>query len=203
MYGVTIPMALFDYLPVFLFGGAAYLLQRDFYGNIPKYAFACFAVGTIDAFAAGFLKATWKLLYAAGICDFYVLNDLFLPMQSLGLLLAGLGVILMLMPRGRTALSIAPPLFSGSFIFITMMVVGLGTMFAGLSVLAVRMKKRGAIVLFVLAFLCCLGMGYLAFRKNTSTAANWIAESVNCIGQIFLLGGVLTLHKAGLRHLKI
>ena len=70
MVDMTIPMALFDYVPVFLFGWAACLLQRDFYGKMPKYAFACFAAGTIDAFIAGFLKATWKLLYAAGICDF-------------------------------------------------------------------------------------------------------------------------------------
>ena len=51
-------------------------------------------------------------------------------------------------------------------IFIAMMIVGLGTMFAGLSVLAARMKKRGAIVLFVLSFLCCLGMGYLAILNQ-------------------------------------
>lgn len=203
MVDVTIPMALFDYVPVFLFGWAAYLLQRDFYGKMPKYAFACFAAGTIDSVMAGFLKATWKLLYAAGVCDFYVLNDLFLPMQSLGLLLAGLGVVLTLIPRRRAALSIAPPLFSGSFIFIAMMVVGLCAMLAGLSVFAARMKKKSAVVLFVLALLCCLGMGCLASRGGASAAANWIEESVNCVGQLLLLGGVLTLHKAGLRHLNI
>ncbi len=142
-------------------------------------------------------------MYAAGICDFYVLNVLFLPMESFGLLLAGLGVILMLIPRGRTALSAAPPLFSGRFIFITMIVVGFGVMFAVLSVLAARMKKRGVIVLFVLAFLCCLGMGYLASGNGASAAANWSAEGVNCIGQFLLLSGVLTLHRAGLRHLNI
>ena len=40
MYGFTVPMALFDFMPVFLFGEAALLLQRDFYGKIPQYAFA-------------------------------------------------------------------------------------------------------------------------------------------------------------------
>ena len=203
MYDVSIPMALFDYVPVFLFGWAAVLLQRDFYGKMPKYAFACFAAGTINGFIAGFLKATWKLLYAAGACDFYVLNDLFLPLQSLGLLLAGLGIVLMLTARRSAALAVAPPLFSGSFVFIAMMVLGLGAMCAGLSVLAARMKKGGAIVLFALTFLCYMGMGYLASRDGTSAAANWIEQSVNCVGQILLLWGVLTLHKAGLRDLKI
>lgn len=203
MVDFTIPMALFDYVPVFLFGWAAYLLQRDFYGKMPKYAFACFAAGTIDAFIAGFLKATWKLLYAAGICDFYVLNDLFLPMQSLGLLLAVLGVILTLTTHRGSVLSIAPPLYSGRFISITMMVAGLGAMYAGLCVVAVRMRKKKAVVLLVLSFLLCLGMSYLATRKGASAGANWIAESVNCVGQLLLLGGVLTLHKADLRHLNI
>ncbi len=170
---------------------------------MPKYAFACFAAGTIDAFIAGFLKATWKLLYAAGICDYYVLNDLFLPVQYLGLLLAGLGVILTLTTHRTRMLSMAPPLYSGRFIFITMMVAGLGAMYAGLCVVAVRMKKKNAVVLLALSFLLCLGMGYLASRNGASAAANWTAESVNCVGQLLLLGGVLTLHKAGLRQLNI
>ena len=66
MYEFTVPMALVDYIPVLLFGAAAVLLQRDLYNKMPKYAFACFAAGMINIFIAGFLKATWKLLYALG-----------------------------------------------------------------------------------------------------------------------------------------
>ena len=74
-----------------------------------------------------------------GYAIFYVLNDMFLPLQSLGLLLAGLGVILTLTTHRRRMLSMAPPLYSGRFIFITMMVAGFGAMYAGLCVVAVRM----------------------------------------------------------------
>ena len=49
----TVPMAMFDFLPVFLFGVSAVLLQRDLYNKMPKYAFACLAAGSIDAFLAG------------------------------------------------------------------------------------------------------------------------------------------------------
>ena len=93
MYEFSIPMALTDYIPVALFAVVAVLLQRDLYNKMPKYAFAIFAAGTINAFLAGFLKATWKLLYAAGLCDFQVLNTMFLPTQSLGLLLTGLAAV--------------------------------------------------------------------------------------------------------------
>ena len=96
MYDFSAPMALVDFVPVILFGIAAVLLMRDLYNKMTKYAFACLAAGTIDAFIAGFLKATWKLLYAAGLCDFHVLNTMFLPTQSLGLLLTGLGIVIML-----------------------------------------------------------------------------------------------------------
>ena len=203
MYDVSVPMALVDYIPVLFFGWAAVLLQRDLYGKMPKYAFACFAAGTIDIFTAGFLKATWKLLYGAGICDFRLLNSMFLPTQSLGFLLAGLGIVLMLAAGRKKTLAVAPPpVFSGSMLFISMMVLGLGAVCTGLSVLAARMKKRSAIALFVLSFLCSMGMGYLSSRDGTSAAVNWIEQGVNCVGQGAMLCGVLVLHKAGLRDLK-
>ena len=78
-YEFSVSMALVDFIPVILFGVSAVLLQRDLYSKMPKYAFACVAAGTIDAFLAGFLKALWKLLYAIGCCDFHVLNTMFLP----------------------------------------------------------------------------------------------------------------------------
>lgn len=199
MYEFTVPMALVDYIPVLLFGAAAVLLQRDLYNKMPKYAFACFAAGTINLFIAGFLKATWKLLYALGICNFQSLNIMFLPTQSIGFLLAGLGVVLMLAGRKRRVLAVVPPVFSGTMLFISMMVLGLGTICTGLSIVAVRMKKSSAALLFVLSFLCSMGMGYLSSRDAASAAVNWIEQGVNCVGQGAMLLGALTLHRAGLR----
>ncbi|MBQ1804919.1 MAG: hypothetical protein II010_03365 [Oscillospiraceae bacterium] len=199
MYEFTVPMALVDYIPVLLFGAAAVLLQRDLYNKMPKYAFACFAAGTINIFIAGFLKATWKLLYALGACDFQALNAMFLPTQSIGFLLAGLGVVLMLTGRKRRVLAAAPPVFGGTMLFISIMVLGLGAICSGLSVVAVRMKKSSAALLFILSFLCSMGMGYLSSRDAASAAVNWIEQSVNCVGQGAMLLGALTLHRAGLR----
>lgn len=206
MYEFTVPMALMDFVPVFLFGAAAVLLQRDLYDKMPKYAFACFAAGTINIFTAGFLKAVWKLLYALGACDFTALNTMFFPTQSIGFLLAGLGIVLMLTARrGRKsmALAVAPPVFSGSFVFIAMMVLGLGAICASLSVLAARMKKGGAIVLFAVCFICSMGMGHLSSRDAASAAVNWVEQGINCVGQGALLLGVLSLHNAGLKEHKI
>ena len=193
MYEFSVLMGLTDYVPVALFAVSMVLMQRDLYNKMPKYAFACFAAGTINIFIAGFLKATWKLLYAAGLCDFHVLNTMFLPTQSLGFLLAGLGIILMFTPRKKAALAVAP------LLFIPMMVLGLGAICSCLSILAAKLKKKALIVVFVLCFVCYMGMGYLASRDSSSAAMNWIEQGVNTLGQLLLLIGVSGLHRAGLR----
>lgn len=203
MYNFTIPMALMDFVPVLFFGYAAALLQQDLYNKMTKGSFALFAAGTVNIFAAGLLKAVWKLLYAAGICDFHALNTMFLPVQSLGFLLAGIGIIWMLIGKKQTALAVAPPLFSGSFIFIMMMVLGLGSICTVLSILAVKMKKKSAMILFILSFLASMGMGAMSGQDSTQAWVNWTEQSINCLGQGLLLAGVIILDKHGLKDLTL
>ena len=202
MYNFTIPMALMDFIPVLCFGYAAALLQQDLYDKMRKSHFALFAAGTINIFAAGFLKAVWKLLYAANICDFHSLNTMFLPVQSIGFLLAGLGIVLMLTKKKLPVLA-APPVFSGSVIFIMMMVLGLGSICTVLSILAVKLKKKGTAVLFALAFLASMGMGAMSGQDATQAWVNWVEQGINCVGQALLMLGVIRLHKAGLKELTL
>ena len=144
MYNVSIPMALMDYIPVAFFAVTGLILLGDLYGKMCKGTYAIFAAGVINVFTAGFLKATWKLLYAANICDFAALEEIFLPLNSMGLLLVGLSMILMLARKNKCiTLLAAPPVFSGSMVFILMMVLGLGGLCAGMSVLASKLKKKG------------------------------------------------------------
>ena len=202
MNDFSIAMALVDYIPVFLFGYAAALLQRDLYDKMTKASFALFAAGTINVFAAGFLKATWKLLYAAGICDFAALNAMFFPVQSIGFLLAGAGILVMLCKKSgakNATLLAAPPVFSGTFVFVGLMVAGLGCMDGGLCAIAAKMKKRGAIICYVFSFICSLCMGYLSSKDFAQAYMNWIAEIVNVCGQGLFLAGTLALDKAGLK----
>jgi len=203
VYHFTVPMALMDFVPVLCFGYAAALLQRDLYDKMRKSHFALFAAGTINIFTAGLLKAVWKLLYAAGICDFHALNTMFLPVQSIGFLLAGLGIVLMLTKRQTVTAAVAPPLFSGSAIFIVMMVLGLGSICTALSILAVKLKKKGAMVLFILAFLCSMGMGAMSGQDATMAWVNWMEQGINCVGQGLLMWGVILLDRAGLKEFHI
>ena len=200
----SVVMALVDYVPVVLFAAAAVLLQRDLCNKMSKGAFVLFAAGTVNIFCAGFLKATWKLLYAAGVCDFQALDAMFFPVQSIGFLLAGLGTVAMVCRRKKgQRLYAAPAVFSGTFLFVGLMVAGLACMNAGLSYVALKMKKPLAVACFAVTFVCCMGMGYLSSQDFAQASMNWIAEGVNVAGQGALLCGVLMLHNAGLAELEL
>lgn len=201
MYHFTIPMALMDYLPVIFFGVSAVLLLRDLYSKMVRGTYALLAAGAVNVFLAGLCKATWKLLYAANICDFTALEALFLPVNSIGLLFVGLSLMGMLAFRRKTVLlSAAPVVYAGSMPFILMMVVGLGGLCAGLSVVAVQMKKRALVVLFVLSFVCAMAMGYMSGQDSALSWVNWAEQSINTVSQGCLMLGVVGLHRAGLEN---
>lgn len=202
MNGITIPMAIVDFLPVALFFAAAILLQRDLYNKMVKGAFALLATGSILVLLAGIYKALWKILYAAGICDFQLLDKLLFPLQAPGFLLAFLSLVAMLTRRKKDALPLAavaaPPLYESTMLFVVLQVVGCSGFQWCLFAIARKMKKGLAAALFVLAFICMLGMGYLSAKFDDSSGMNWLAQGVNILGNGALFAGVAILHKAGL-----
>ncbi len=201
----SVLMSLVDYIPVILFAVSSIILIRDMYTKMSKGAFALFAAGTIDVICAGFLKATYKLLYALRVCDFEALSDVFFPMQSLGFLLAGLGMLALLCHKQskNAVAAVVPPVFSGTFVFVGLMVAGLGLMNACLCVMSGKVKKPVLSIFFVISFICSLGMGYLSSRDFGGAAMNWIAEGVNTVGQGALLIGAILLHKNGFEELRL
>ena len=201
MYNFTIPMALMDFVPVAFFAVTAALLLGDLYNKMSKGVYALFAAGSVNVFMAGFCKALWKLLYAAGICDFVALEEMFMPVNSLGLLFVGLSLIGMLcFKRKNVTLSVAPVALTSSLPFIAMMVVGLGGMCASLSIVSAKMKKGKVMILFILSFVCAMGMGYLSSRDSTLAWVNWAEQSITCVSQGCLMLGSIILHKADLKN---
>lgn len=201
MYNFTIPMALMDYVPVIFFGISAIVLLGDLYNKMCKGAYALLALGCGNVFMAGFFKATWKLLYAANICDFVAFEQMFMPVNSLGLLFVGVSLIIMLCRKHKSAaLSVAPVAFTSSMPFIMMMVVGLGGMCSVLSILSAKMKRGKVMILFILSFVCAMGMGYMSSKDSSLAWVNWAEQSINCVSQGCLMAGVLLLHKADLKY---
>ncbi len=199
----TIPMALADYVPVICFSIAAVILIRSLYKKMSVAAFALFATGMFNVACAGALKATYKLLYAANVCDFQPLNAMFFPVQSIGFLLAGIGMLLMILQKKTALTAAAPALFTGTFVFVGLMVAGLGVLDTVLCILCNKLKKNWVMALFILSFICSLGMGYLSSKDFAEAALNWIAECVNIVGQGSFLAGVLLLDRAGLSEVEI
>ena len=199
MHDFSIAMGLMDFVPVAFFGVTSVILLRDLYNKMNIGTFVLLAAGSVNVFMAGFCKALWKLLYAANICDFAALEHMFLPVNSIGLLMVGLALIGMLCTKRKT-LAVAPVVVSGSLVFIMMMVVGLGGMCAVMSILAAKMKKKGTIVLFVLSFVCAMGMGYMSSKDSSLAWVNWVEQSINTVSQLCLMVGVILLHKAGLKN---
>lgn len=199
MHDFSVGMALFDYIPVAFFAIGAVILLGDFYNKMSKVAYAIFSAGVINVIVAGSLKATWKLLVSLGVSGFDKLDAMFFPVQTIGFLLAGIAVIMMLSSSKKAHMAMEPL----TLICIIGMVGGLGCLDAGLCVLAKKMKKPVAIAIFAVSFVCCLGMGYLSSKDFTEASMNWIAEFVNFFGQGLFLLGTWMLHKAGLADLKL
>ena len=70
-----------------------------------------------------------------------------------------------------------------------------------------KLKEGGAepglIALFLVSFVCSMGMGYISSRDFTEAFWNWLAEGINIVGQGSLLIGTIALHKNGLKELKL
>lgn len=204
-------MALVDYIPVLMFLAAAVTLQRDLYKSMSKGAFALFSAGTITVFVAGFYKATWKLLYGAGVCDFVPLNKSFFPMQTTGFVLAALGMLALLCHNqgdenklnsvaiipalGVILTAAAPEEYSGTMIFVILMVLGVLILDVGLIIISAKNKQTIAAVIYGVSFVFVMGMGYLSSKDFNEPLMNWIAEFTNIIGQGTFLLATWMLHK--------
>ena len=200
MYNFSVAMGLMDFVPVFFFAVTAVILLGDLYNKMCKGTYGLFAAGCFNVFLAGFCKALWKLLYAANICDFVALEQMFLPVNSIGLLCVGLSLILMVCMKKKCAVySAAPVALTSGMPFIMMMVIGLGGMCASLSVMAKKMKKGKTIILFILSFILAMGMGYMSSKDSTLAWVNWAEQSINTVSQLCLMLGTLILHKADLK----
>ena len=193
----TVEMALVDYIPVAFFAIASIILMCDLRNKMSKLVFATFTIGVLGIAVAGACQASWKLIYASSQINIEFLNKMFFPTQSVGFLLAGVALLIMLMQkknRGETRLN-------STMGYIAIMVAGLAFIDTVLCILAAKLNKKGVMLAFILSFVCSMCMGYLSSQDFTEAFWNWLAEGINVVGQGSLLLGVLSLHKNGLKEL--
>ena len=210
-------MGIVDLLPVILFALAGCILIKSLF-NVLKKPFAVFlSSGVTFGITAGTFKALWKILLSLDICDFYPFDAMFMPIQSLAMVLIGVGLISILFDKEireapKTNMVIWPLILlvlagtparleNGSMMFIAILVIGEALIATSLSFLAVKNKNWVCLALFIISFIGLMVMGAmkpLSTKMNLSvTAANWIEESVNIVAQLSLLAGCYLLNKKG------
>ena len=210
-------MGIVDLVPVILFALAGCIIIKVMF-NVLKKPFAVLVCSGITlSLTAGLFKAVWKILLSLNVCDFYPFNIMFMPTQSLGFVLIGIGLISLLFDKekrnGTTAAvstlpllllaSLAEPakLVDGNIAFIAMLVIGEIMIATTLSYLSIKNKKWICLVLFIVSFICLMVMGAmkpLSSKMGMSvTLANWVEESVNILAQLSLLVGCYLLNKTG------
>lgn len=191
----SIAMSLFDYIPVVIYLLGSWTIIKNLKNKMNKISLILYVLGACLVGGAGILKATYKILYALHIGDFEWMSNQFFTNQAIGLLLTGIGITMfVLKPNKNTAYSFLP-----TMALVGMMVVGTGAMDASLCYIANKMKKRNAMVCFIISFFMYICMGYLSSKDFAQSYMNWIAEIVNLCGQVLFFSGASILDKAGLK----
>lgn len=85
--GFSLSLALFDALPVLLFGVSCVLLGMLFGSRL-------FVAGAVLCFSAGFMKVLWKIILALREKDVSILNRLFRYLMCAGFAIIILSVVL-------------------------------------------------------------------------------------------------------------
>ena len=212
----SVLMGIVDLIPVILFAIAGCIIIKELFNKLKKPFAVLLCSGVTLSLTAGLFKAIWKILLSLNVCDFYPFDVMFLPAQSLGFILMGIGLLSLLFEKKKDMVAtnvVTLPLLSfvilstparqenGSMVFIAMLVIGELMIATALSYLAIKNKKWICLVLFIVS---CIGLITMGAMKPLSTklnmdvtTANWVEEAINIVAQSTLLVGCYLLSKIG------
>ena len=206
----SVIMGLVDLLPVILFILSGCIIIKVMFNELRKPFAVMICSGGTLSITAGLFKALWKILLALNVCDFYPFNVMFMPIQSLGFILMGVGLISLLFKKkeeksGDKVNVVALPVIlatlaatpavkeDGSIVFIAFLVIGAAMIATSLSYLAVKNRNWICLILFIINFVGLMIMGAMKPLSSKMgldvTAANWVEQSVNTAAQVALLVG--------------
>lgn len=188
----TVPLALFDFLPVLLSGLGSALLVRYSAARMPALERWGW-LGVALAVAGGLCKATWKLVLAATGNNLERLEQLLFPLLAAGFTLLAWVLMSVLLEKRAPRWPFAAILAAGAVgaVLARSMSPLLGvTSLMSLSVVfmamivAWRARTLAAVLLFVLNVVGVLALVPLGSDKIEQTEAlQWVEESINTIAQ--------------------
>lgn len=202
MSEITVSMAIMDFIPVLLFFIATIIIQRDLYNKLSKAAFSMLAAGSLMVFIGGFYKALWKLLIGLKIANVPSLDTALFPLQAPGFILMFFALLTLFSRKKNTTTNFsaaaAIPVYESNLPFLIGQIFGCSGVIWSLFFMAKRMKHKLAMVMFVVAFIAMLSMGYMASAFDSASGMDWIEQSVNTVSQGSFLIGVILLSRSGL-----
>ena len=200
-----------------MFALAGCIIIKELFNALKKPFAVMLCSGVTLSLTAGLFKTVWKILLSLNVCDFYPFDVMFMPTQSLGFILMGIGLLSLLFEKKQKGelnvnafslpLLLLPILSTparqenGSIVFIALLVIGELMIATSLSYLAIKNKNWLCLVLFIVSCIALIVMGAmkpLSTKLDMNvTTANWVEEAINIVAQGTLLVGTYLLSKKG------
>ena len=194
---VTVSLALYDYLPNFIWIGGSYFLISSIKDDLKKVPFYLLIISLALVLIAGTLKATWKLLIAAADTNILILSDVQFPLMGTGfflLFLILLSLLLKKSAKGEQQFAVAVPFGK---VFLPLMIVG---SFGSTICLIILAKRRGAalaLTFYAIFLITSSSMGYIGSKIVThSYLVVLIEQTLNSCSTLMWTLGSYFLWKA-------
>jgi len=193
---VTLSLAVYDYLPMLIWGAGSYFLidaiRKDINGGVFYYTLIL-SLGLV--WIGGFLKATWKLLIAIADANLILLSDMQFPLMGAGFFLLFISLLAFLLQKK----DIQKKNFAiGTFkkLFLPVMVIGSIGSTICLIIIAKRRKALPALVFYSIFLVVSTSMGYIGSRiVATSYKVIFIEQTINCSSTLMWALGSFFLWK--------
>ena len=217
---------IYDLVPVVFFLVGCVILLRTLYSKMVKGCYCLLAAGSIMVFCAGVLKALHKIIMGLFRVDYIILDKQFTPTQSIGFILLFLALLGMftahntnhVKPTKTSAVALpiigiflaeeatklgdsGLPAFTNAWPFLSVMILGAGGFLVMLSIISFKMKKKLEGILFIVAIVLMVGMGYLSTKRGYEGA--WAQITCNVLYQGVFFVSCLLLKKHGLEEAKL
>lgn len=223
--GGMIAQGFYDLIPVILFLLGGIILLRNLYSKMVKGCYCLLAAGSIMVFCAGVLKAFHKIIMGIFRVDYVILDKQFTPTQSIGFLLLFLALLGMFTSHNTDHISTTKvstislplialffaeevkygdsglPAFTNIWPFLIVMIIGAAGFLVMLSIISFKMNRKLEGVLFIIAIILMVGMGYLSTKRGYEGA--WAQITCNILYQGVFFVACLLLKKHGLQEAKI
>jgi hypothetical protein len=194
---VTLSLAIYDYLPMLIWGAGSYFLvdaiRKDINAGISYYTLI---LSLVLIWTGGFLKATWKLLIAIANANLIFLSDIQFPLMGAGFFLLFISLLPFLLQKK----DIQKKSFAiGAFqkFFLPLLVIGSIGSTVCLILIAKRKKAFPALIFYAIFLVTSTSMGYIGSQiVATSYKVILIEQTLNCSSTLMWALGSFFLWKS-------